>query len=261
LAVRARPERRRDRGGAGDADGAASRRDAAHGRLRRQTRLGIALAASAIALLSGYFGLNFALGFAPIFTGAIIVALALGAMPALADALTLTEIRRAEVAGRPHIAYGHIRVWTSIGVLLMMLASGRIVEAFPGPRIIVALAVLSLFSVGVAIFAAVRMNARSVVSTGYPGRLTADRARLRLAIVGIGAAALIQASHAEIYSFGTIHWRHAGLAPDQISAAWAIGVASESVLFLVAARYFRTDRNAIAFLLLGAAAGSCGGSP
>jgi PPP family 3-phenylpropionic acid transporter len=215
--------------------------------------IGIALAGAAIALLSGYCGLGHAAGFAPIFAGAIVVALALGAMPALADALTLTEIRRAEAAGRRHIAYGHIRVWTSIGVLLTMLASGRIVAAFPGAQIIVALAALSLFSVGVAIFAALRMNARSVVAIGYPGRLTADGARLRLAIVGICAAALIQASHAEVYSFATIQWRAAGLSPDRISAAWAIGVASESVLFLIAARFFRTDRNAVAFLLLGAA--------
>jgi PPP family 3-phenylpropionic acid transporter len=136
----------------------------------------------------------------------------------------------------------------------MMLASGRIVAAFPGARIIVALAALSLFSVGVALFAAVRMNIRHAYPHGSArGGLTADAARLRLAIVGIVAAALIQASHAEVYAFATIHWRAAGLSPDRISAAWAIGVASESVLFLVAARYFRTERSAIAFLLLGAA--------
>ncbi len=213
--------------------------------------IGIALCFAAAALLLGYCGLRFAAGFAPIFIGAVIVALAMGAMPALADALTLTGIRRAEIVGR-RIAYGHIRVWTSIGVLSMMLASGRIVAAFPGARIIVALAALSVFSVAVAVFAAVRMNFRHVYAGAGPGRLTADAARLRLAIVGIGAAALIQASHAEVYSFATIHWRAAGLSPDRISAAWAIGVASESVLFVVAARYFRTERNAIAFLLLGA---------
>ena len=134
-----------------------------------------------------------------------------------------------------------------------MLASGRIVAAFPGPRIIFALAALSVFSVAVAIFAALKMNMRHAYPIGASGGLTADSARLRLAIVGIGAAALIQASHAEVYSFATIHWRAAGLSPDRISAAWAIGVASESVLFVVAARYFRSESNAIAFLLLGAA--------
>lgn len=214
--------------------------------------IGIALACVTLALASGYCGLRFAQGFAPILAGAIIVALAIGSMPALADALTLSEMRSAEIAGRPRIAYGHIRVWTSIGVLSIMLASGRIVAAFPGARIIVALAALSTFSVAAALFAALRMNVRPAHASGGAARLTADGARLRLAIVGIGAAALIQASHAEVYSFGTIEWRHAGLSPDRISAAWAIGVAAESVLFIVAARAVRTDRHAIAFLLIGA---------
>ncbi len=215
--------------------------------------IGIALAACAIALLTSYCGLRFAVGFAPIFAGALVAAVAMGSMPALADALTLTEIRRAEVSGRPRIAYGHIRVWTSIGVLAMMLLSGRIVEIFPGERIIIALAGLALFSVGVAVFAAVKMNIAHLYSPLGGGRLTANAAQLRLVIVGIAAAALIQASHAEVYSFGTIQWRVAGLSPDLISAAWAMGVASESVLFVVAARYFKTDRSAIAFLLVGAA--------
>ena len=134
----------------------------------------------------------------------------------------------------------------------MMLLSGRIVEAFPGDRIIVALAALSLFSVAGAVFAAFRMNATHRYSLEGGGRLTADPARLRLAMVGIGAAALIQASHAEVYSFATIEWREAGLSGDLISAAWAIGVASESLLFIMAARCFKTDHSAVAFLLLGA---------
>ncbi len=134
----------------------------------------------------------------------------------------------------------------------MMLMSGRIVEAFPGDRIIVALAALSLFSVAGAIFAAFKMNATHRYALEGGGRLTADSARLRLAMVGIGAAALIQASHAEVYSFATIQWREAGLSGDLISAAWATGVASESFLFVVAARRFTTDRSAVAFLFLGA---------
>ncbi|VTZ51438.1 MFS transporter [Methylocella tundrae] len=214
--------------------------------------IGVALAACAVSLFAGYCGLRFATGFGPIFIGALIVAVAMGSLPALADALTLTEIRRAEVSARAPIAYGHIRVWTSIGVLAMMLSSGRIVEAFPGDRIIVALAGLSLFSVGVAVFAALRMNPTHVYAPGEGGRLTADGARLRLAIVGIAAAALIQSSHAEVYSFATIHWRESGLSPDLISAAWAMGVASESILFVIAARYFKSDRSAITFLLIGA---------
>jgi MFS transporter, PPP family, 3-phenylpropionic acid transporter len=214
--------------------------------------IGLALAACAATLLAGYCGLALVHGFAPIFAGAIVVALAMGSMPALADALTLNEMRRAEAAGLRRIAYGHIRVWTSIGVLAMMLLSGRIVEFFPGNRIIVALAIVTIPSICVAFLAAVKMNRTEVHQTRKGGGMTADPARLRLAIVCIGAAALIQSSHAEVYSFATIHWRETGLSPDVISAAWALGVASESVVFVVMARFFRTDKNAIAFLVVGA---------
>ncbi len=215
--------------------------------------IGVALVACAAALLAAYCSLRFAAGFTAIFTGAVLAAVAMGSMPALADALTLTEIRRAEAAGRPRIAYGHIRVWTSLGVLAMMLLSGRIVEAFPGERIVVALAGLSLFPLAVAVFAAFRMNRTQLHACVAGGRLTPDAARLRLAVVAIAAAALIQSSHAEIYSLATIHWRAKGLSPDVISAAWAIGVACESLLFVVTARYLRTDAGAIAFFLAGAA--------
>lgn len=44
-----------------------------------------------------------------------------------------------------------------------------------------------------------------------------------------------------------------GFSSDLISIAWALGVVSESVVFVVMGRFFRTDKNAIAFLVIGAA--------
>lgn len=201
-------------------------------------------------MLFGYGGLGFAQGFAPIFLGSLLVALAMGCMPSLSDALTLAETRRVEAAGLGRIIYGHIRVWTSVGVLTMMLLSGRIVALFPGERIIFALLLVTALAAAIAILAALKFK-RVRLHRSLEGRLTADRARLRLALVGILAAALIQASHAEIYSFATLNWRRAGLTADFISAAWAIGVACEGLLFAVAARVFRTEENAAAFIILG----------
>ncbi|WOJ88759.1 MFS transporter [Methylocapsa polymorpha] len=214
--------------------------------------IAIVLAACALAILIGYCGLGFARGYAPIFAGVIFVAMAMGAMPSLADALTLAEIRRVEMAGSGRIAYGHVRVWTSIGVLAMMLLSGRIVGLFPGERIIFALAGLAILPALVAILAAATLK-KAQFFHAQQDSPTADRTRLLLAIVAIGAAALIQASHAEVYSFATLHWRKAGLSPDFISAAWAIGVASEALVMIIAARFFGAEKNAISFLVVGAA--------
>jgi PPP family 3-phenylpropionic acid transporter len=216
-------------------------------------RLGIALVLSACAMtmLAGYCGLDVVEGFAAIFLGALVVALAMGAMLPLADALTLNEIRRVDALGQRSIAYGHIRVWTSVGVLTMMLLSGRIVGIFPGERIIFALTLVALAPVCVAVLAALKLKKAGPWRAPEGGRMTADAARLRLAIICIAAAALIQASHAEVYSFGTIHWRQAGLSSDFIGAAWAIGVASESLLFLLMARFFGAEKNAIGLLMIG----------
>lgn len=148
------------------------------------------LATCALATFAGYSGLGFVKGFIPVFIGAAFVATTLGLMPSLSDALTLAGIRRAEVAGLGYIAYGRIRVCTSFGVLGTMLLSGWIVTFFPGEQIIFALAGLALFPALIAIIAAAKLKTLQV--HGAPkGGLTEDPARLQLAFVFIGAAALI----------------------------------------------------------------------
>jgi MFS transporter, PPP family, 3-phenylpropionic acid transporter len=43
----------------------------------------------------------------------------------------------------------------------------------------------------------------------------------------VAAVALLQASHAVFYAYGSIHWRALGLGEGEIGALWAIGVAAE----------------------------------
>jgi hypothetical protein len=92
-----------------------------------------------------------------------------------------------------------------------------------------ALAGLTHLPALVTLFAATKLK-HLHVHVSIKGTLTRDQAQRRLAFAFIGAAALIQASHAE----------------------WAIGVASETVLLLLAARYLAAERNAASFPNLGA---------
>jgi hypothetical protein len=92
-----------------------------------------------------------------------------------------------------------------------------------------ALAGLTHLPALVTLFAATKLK-HLHVHVSIKGTLTRDQAQPRLAFAFIGAAALIQASHAE----------------------WAIGVASETVLLLLAARYLAAERNAASFPNLGA---------
>lgn len=209
------------------------------------------LAACTLAMLAGYCALGLAEGYAAIFIGSVLASTAIGMLPSLSDALTLSQIRRADVARLRPIAYSRIKVWTPIGVLTIMLLSGPIVEVYPGRHIIIALAAMALMPAVAALLAAKTMP--SVHGPVHHERgLFEQKAHRRLAIVVIAAAALVQSSHAQIYSFGTLHWRAAGYSADFIGIAWAIGVAAETVFFLVMARFHGLERAAPMFLVAGA---------
>lgn len=210
------------------------------------------LAACALAMLAGYCGLGLLDGFTAIFVGGVLAATAMGMLPSLADALTLSEIRRVDVTGLRPIPYSRIRVWTPIGVLAVMLASGPIVEAFPGGYIILALIGMALMPVLAALLAAFGFRHMHRLASHDRGPV-ADPSHRRLALVVIVAAALVQSSHAQVYSFGTLHWRASGCSPDFIGVLWAIGVAAETIFFLVTARFPGSERYAPAFLIVGAA--------
>ncbi|MFY9292039.1 MAG: MFS transporter, partial [Methylorubrum rhodinum] len=67
----------------------------------------------------------------------------------------------------------------------------------------------------------------------------------------IGAAALIQASHAAIYAFGSLSWAAHGVSAPWIGALWAIGVAAEIALFAGLSRLPARWRSPFRLLALG----------
>jgi MFS transporter, PPP family, 3-phenylpropionic acid transporter len=218
-------------------------------------KFGIAatLAGCTLVMFAGYCGLG---SFNPlwlIFSLAVLTIVAQTSTPSLADALTLSEIRRLEKAGLRRIDYGRVRVFGSISVLLIMLSSGQIVRLFPGDQIIWALALIALAPAVAGLVTAFNSRKLRLPAMVQESGLTADRRRLPLALVIIAAAALVQASHAQIYSFGTLHWKAIGLSPNFVGLAWATGVGFEGLLFFLAGRHLGGDKNAVSFLALGAA--------
>jgi PPP family 3-phenylpropionic acid transporter len=208
------------------------------------------LAAATLVLLAAYCSLGLADGLATIFACSVLAATALGVLPSLNEALTLSHIRRTDAAGLRPIAYGRIRVFTPIGVLAVMLLSGPIVAAFPGGSIVVALAVMAFMTCLASIYAAATLRtAHHPADHEHSAFL--DPANRRLAVIVILAAALVQSSHAQVYSFGTLHWRASGYSADFIGVAWAVGVAAESIFFLVTARFPGVERAAPVFIVAG----------
>jgi PPP family 3-phenylpropionic acid transporter len=72
-------------------------------------------------------------------------------------------------------------------------------------------------------------TAAEVNAAARPPALTVSLPRI-LWIV-IAAAALIQASHAGLYTFGSIHWRSIGFSDHVIGMLWATGIVAEIAVF------------------------------
>ena len=70
----------------------------------------------------------------------------------------------------------------------------------------------------------------------------------------ICGAALVQASHAAVYAFSTIHWQQQGWSGAALGAFWAMGVLSEIALFAVAGRFAHGLKGWLVLLLGGACA-------
>lgn len=136
-------------------------------------------------------------------------------------------------ASRYGLQYGRMRLWGSISFLVAAYLAGLWLKGRSDDWILV------LLLAG--------MLAMAACSHLLPDlRLPLDRPRLgapalrllrsKLFLAFLGANACLQATHAMLYTFGTLHWRGAGLSDAQIGFLWAEGVLAEVVLFAVGQR-------------------------
>lgn len=156
---------------------------------------------------------------------AIYVVLGLAAMAwnpsfSLLDAYATRQAR----AGR--VDYGRSRLWGSASFILANLAGGFLIAQAGAP------AVMVLMLAGQASFLAAMLVlpelARAPVASG--SHLALPKAG-RMLVLGVLAAALVQASHATLYAFASVHWAEQGLSLGVIGGLWALGVVAEIVLF------------------------------
>ena len=123
--------------------------------------------------------------------------------------------------------YGRVRLWGSITFILAAYLGGAVIGR-TGDHIIpwmLAAALAGSF----------------LAASGLPQRQSAGRSgarfpavallRNRSFLIFLAAGSLLQASHAVLYVFGTIHWRAAGISDEVIGALWAEGVIAEIILF------------------------------
>ena len=187
-------------------------------------------------------------GFALVFLCIVAGAFSQGPMIALTDSIVLREARRRVVAAERPLDYGVVRGAGSVSVLVLMAAGGWFVGLFPPESMIYAIAgVMALTSVGVVLLAP--RDARAG-GTGA-AQMREKVARPRVVLLVVLAGALIQASHAVVYTFGSIAFRAQGHSDFMIGLLWAIGVATEIAFFLASNRFGGASR-AYGLLIAGA---------
>lgn len=204
--------------------------------------------------------LVFLSGFAPIFLAVTLFTCAQGVAMPLADTLTFAVLRaqdqwrpvlQAGAAARPRLEYGPIRKWGSAAFILGNIAAGLFLSATSVAAIPFGLAGTALLSVGAALHAAPLGALAHAPAPHESGR--SDPRRLGMLVLVIGAAALIQASHALLNTFGSLHWAREGYSSAFIGGAWALGVVCETAFFALAGRWVAGPDRAAGLLALGGA--------
>jgi PPP family 3-phenylpropionic acid transporter len=187
------------------------------------------LIALAWAVLAALLLMTQARGFWAILACALIFAVAWTTIMPLTETVAMAGVRAAG------LDYGRMRLWGSLSFIAASFCGGWVVERL-GPG-----AVIWLIAGGAALIVAAAHGLRQPVGLG---RLKAATSPPRLELSGalsllssraflllLAAGGAVQAAHAVLYTFGTLHWRAQGLSADWCGALWAISIIAEIGLF------------------------------
>lgn len=190
---------------------------------RRKGLLALLLVSSMCAV-----ALHFSHGFAVILGVVCVLSLLSSLVPPVSDAYAMSGVRAAG------LSYGRLRLWGSVSFLLASLAAGWLVQS-AGPTIVPGLIAAGMAAAVMAVLALPgepptgrAAEPRTAMNLSEAARLVARPAILSVFLAG----GLSQASHAMIYTLGSVHWRLLGLSAGLIGLLWAIGVAAEIALFI-----------------------------
>lgn len=177
---------------------------------------------------------------------ALVVVLAAVAQSPIVPAtdLVLTD----QVRERPRLDYGRLRISGSLAFLATSVGMGYVLEVAPIDAVVYALVAASLASALVALATPPRLEERLAQDPRAPGpKLPAAL------LLAIAAAGLVQASHAGVYAFGSIHWKSLGFSGSTVGWLWAVGVVAEIALFWFVGRSVGRS-SGLALIALGAGA-------
>lgn len=205
------------------------------------------LAAAVLAL--GAAGATLALfaveGFAAVLVVFALVSLLWSPLNPVADAAAIAGVRAAG------LDYGRMRLWGSASFIAANLGAGWLIDRY-SPDAALAVMAVALAATGLIAATLPRLETQSAGAQPFTAaslKLLARGAFIAILLI----AALLNASHAVIYAFGTLHWQSLGYSNTTIGVLWAVGVLAEIVLFAFSGAAIRRF-GSYGLLALGAAA-------
>jgi len=191
---------------------------------RHRAHRGMLAGAGGVAALATAM-LAMSYGFWPILAVAIVTGAATAALLPLSETVAMRGVRDA------NLDYGRMRLWGSVTFVVGSVAGGFMIGRLGTEAIVWAMAACALAT----LLAAMALPGAGAADPGVVQRLrVADAMTLAIwppFLWFLAAGSAVQAAHALIYAFGSLHWRVQGVGPGWIGTLWAIGVVVEIALF------------------------------
>ena len=194
-------------------------------------RVAIVQLAAFVCLVS-FIGVFFAKTFWPLFLVMAFISFFWSASLPLVEATTLSHL------GEKSDSYGRIRMWGSIGFIVMVVGLGAVLDHAP-----ISLVPWTVLGLLIGLVATSRFIPEAEIAQREHVHVPMRDVLRRPQVVALLAAALLMAAaHGPYYTFFTIHLVETGYSKQFAGWLWALGVICEIGIFLVMPRVFRTIR-------------------
>jgi MFS transporter, PPP family, 3-phenylpropionic acid transporter len=136
--------------------------------------------------------------------------------------------------------YGRMRLWGSFGFMAANLAGGWLVDAH-GPGGAMTLIVFGFIATVAAahLLPIQKLPLESTAHKPVDWREALSLLKSPTVVMFLVAVGAVQAAHAVLYVFGTLHWRAQGISTGWCGLLWAIGIIAEIVLFAAPTDWLR----------------------
>lgn len=148
--------------------------------------------------------------------------------------------------------YGKIRLWGSVGFMVVVIFSGKLLEDFDESALL-----WSICGAAGLLFISSCLLPKVPISMVKSQEVnTSIFFKSKWFIYFLIATTLIQGSHAAYYTFGSIHWRAEGLSDQIIGMLWGSSVAVEVMVFAYG-RALLSRIGSVNVLIIGGIAAAC----